>query len=117
MCKKGYSSKNVRNVRPDITMLRKNSGSADFMSFPPNNSRWFTHRNPRTPAKPEAASYLEMGDLLPQRRPPRILVVDDQPSIAGLMSQLLGMRGYDVVTAANAEEAEAEVSRQVPDLI
>src|SRR3979490_241484 len=87
------------------------------MSFQPNNSRWFTHRNPRTPAKPEAASYLEMGDLLPQRRPPRILVVDDQPRIAGLMSQLLGMRGYDVVTAANAEEAEAEVSRQVPDLI
>ena len=58
-----------------------------------------------------------MGDLLPHRRPPRILVVDDQPSIAGLMSQLLGMRGYDVVTAANAEEAEAEVERQVPDLI
>jgi len=43
--------------------------------------------------------------------------VDDQPSIAGLMSQLLGMRGYDVVTAANAEQAEAEVERQVPDLI
>ncbi len=58
-----------------------------------------------------------MGDLLPHRRPPRILVVDDQPTIAGLMSQLLGMRGYDVVTAANAEQAEAEVSRQVPDLI
>jgi putative two-component system response regulator len=43
--------------------------------------------------------------------------VDDQPTIAGLMSQLLSMRGYDVVTAANAEQAEAEVGRQVPDLI
>jgi putative two-component system response regulator len=43
--------------------------------------------------------------------------VDDQPTIAGLMSQLLSMRGYDVVTAANAEQAEAEVSRQLPDLI
>ena len=43
--------------------------------------------------------------------------MDDQPTIAGLMSQLLGMRGYDVVTAANAEQAEAEVDRQVPDLI
>lgn len=58
-----------------------------------------------------------MGDLLPRRRPPRILVVDDQPSVAGLMSQLLSMRGYDVVTATNAGEAEAEVSRQAPDLI
>ncbi|HLW84547.1 MAG TPA: HD domain-containing phosphohydrolase [Candidatus Sulfotelmatobacter sp.] len=48
---------------------------------------------------------------------PHILVVDDQPGIAGLMSQLLGMRGYEVVTAANAEEAEAEIRRHAPDLI
>ena len=58
-----------------------------------------------------------MGDLLPRRRAPRILVVDDQPSIAGLMSQLLTIRGYDVITACNAEQAEAEVRRQPPDLI
>jgi putative two-component system response regulator len=58
-----------------------------------------------------------VGDLLFRRRTPHILVVDDQPGIAGLMSQLLGMRGYDVVTAANAEEAEAEIRRQLPDLI
>ena len=55
-----------------------------------------------------------MGDLLPRRRSPRILVVDDQPSIAGLMSQLLTIRGYDVITASNAEQAEAEIRRQLP---
>ena len=33
------------------------------------------------------------------------------------MTQLLGARGYDVVSAASAEQAEAEVSRQMPDLI
>ena len=71
----------------------------------------------RTTAKGEAASYQGMGDLLPRRRAPRILVVDDQPSIAGLMSQLLMMRGYDVVTASSAEQAEAEVRKQLPDLI
>lgn len=65
----------------------------------------------------DAASYKEMGDLLPRRRAPRILVVDDQASIAGLMSQLLSIRGYDVVTASNADQAEAEVRRQQPDLI
>ena len=43
--------------------------------------------------------------------------MDDHPSIAGLMSQLLTLRGYDVVTAANAEQAEAEVRRHAPDLI
>lgn len=58
-----------------------------------------------------------MTELLQRRRVPRILVVDDQPSIAGLMSQLLTIRGYEVVTAANALEAEEEVRRQAPDLI
>lgn len=33
------------------------------------------------------------------------------------MSQLLAIRGYDVVTASSAEQAEAEVRRHVPDLI
>ena len=58
-----------------------------------------------------------MGDLLPRRRAPRILVVDDQPSIAGLMSQLLTLQGYEVITATNADQAEAEVHRHAPDLI
>jgi len=71
----------------------------------------------RTTSMRDTASYETMGELLPRHRAPRILVVDDQPSIAGLMSQLLMMRGYDVVTACNAEQAEAEVRRQAPDLI
>ncbi|MGA8619449.1 MAG: HD domain-containing phosphohydrolase [Candidatus Sulfotelmatobacter sp.] len=58
-----------------------------------------------------------MDSLWPVRRSPRILVVDDQPAIAGLMSQLLTMSGYDVVTAADAQQAEAEVRHQAPDLI
>lgn len=62
-------------------------------------------------------SYPDMGELLSTRRAPRILVVDDQPGIAALMRQLLTLRGYSVVTASNAEQAEAEVRRQAPDLI
>jgi putative two-component system response regulator len=86
------------------------------MNFSPS-SRPSSLPDSRTTADAGAATYQIMGDLLSRRRPPRILVVDDQPSIAGLMSQLLTMRGYDVVTAANAEQAEAEVRRQLPDLI
>src|SRR5580704_209604 len=52
-----------------------------------------------------------------RRHAPRILVVDDNPGIAALMSQLLSMRGYDVVTASDAQQAEMEVRRQAPDLI
>jgi putative two-component system response regulator len=58
-----------------------------------------------------------MHVLPTQRQAPRILVVDDNAMLVALMSQLLAMRGYDVVTAENAEQAEAEVRRQAPDLI
>src|SRR5271169_5611957 len=80
-------------------------------------SRSLSRSDLRTTSQREFASYPEMGDLLYRRHVPRILVVDDQPAIAGLMSQLLNLRGYDVVTAASAEEAEAEIRRQLPDLI
>src|SRR5438309_6356282 len=80
-------------------------------------SRPLSRPDVRTTSQGEAASYQEMGELLPRRRAPRILVVDDQASIAGLMSQLLSIRGYDVATAGNVDQAEAEVRRQLPDLI
>jgi putative two-component system response regulator len=70
-----------------------------------------------TTSQPELGSERSMANLLPVRHPPRILVVDDQPTIAGLMSQLLTMSGYDVVTACDAQQAESEVRRQAPDLI
>jgi putative two-component system response regulator len=58
-----------------------------------------------------------MGEVGNRRHSARILVVDDNASIAALMSQLLAMRGYEVVTAGDAQQAEAEVQRQAPDLI
>lgn len=83
--------------------------------FPPSRSP--LRQDSRTTSQKQLASYPEVSDLLFGRRVPRILVVDDQPAIAGLMSQLLAMRGYEVVTATSAEEAEAEIRRQPPDLI
>jgi putative two-component system response regulator len=65
----------------------------------------------------DSGSKEGMASLSPVRRPARILVVDDQPTIADLMNQLLTMSGYDVVTATDAQQAEAEVHRQPPDLI
>ncbi len=70
----------------------------------------------RTTSSRKLASDRGMNNLFP-RRQPRILVVDDQASIAGLMSQLLTLRGYDVVTASNVEQAEAELRKRPPDLI
>jgi len=84
---------------------------------PPLSSRNSPHPDTQTTSSEETASDQFMSELLPRRRAPRILVVDDQPGIAGLLRQLLTMRGYDVVTASNAEQAEAEVRSQTPDLI
>jgi putative two-component system response regulator len=58
-----------------------------------------------------------MGELLIHRRVPRVLVVDDNPDMAELMRELLASRGYDVVTVRDADEAEVEVHRHLPDLI
>ena len=84
---------------------------------PPPTHRFVRPDVAQTTSPSSTASYRIMSDLLLHRRLPRILVVDDQPSIAGLMSHLLTARGYEVVTAADAEQAETEVRRQAPDLI
>jgi putative two-component system response regulator len=83
----------------------------------PHNCRPAVSSEDRRTFQPEAASDQDMHLLSTKRQAPRILVVDDHPAIAGLMSQLLAQRGYDVVTAADAEQAEEEVRRQSPDLI
>jgi putative two-component system response regulator len=70
-----------------------------------------------TTCRAEAASDSEMNVAALRKQASRILVVDDNPGIAALMSQLLSMRGYDVVTAGDAHAAEAEIRRQAPDLI
>jgi putative two-component system response regulator len=62
-------------------------------------------------------SYKHMGEVASHRRAPRVLVVDDNPSIMKLMQDLLASRGYDVVAVSDAVEAEVEVRRHPPDLI
>jgi putative two-component system response regulator len=86
------------------------------MSFP-HDSRAAVRGKDWTTSQPKSASDQDMHVLPARRQAPRILVVDDHPTIAGLMSQLLTQRGYEVVTAENAEQAAAEVRREAPDLI
>jgi two-component system OmpR family response regulator len=47
---------------------------------------------------------------------PRILVVDDEPSILDAVGTALRYEGFDVVTAANGKDALAAVSQQDPAL-
>jgi putative two-component system response regulator len=51
------------------------------------------------------------------RRRPRILVVDDNQDNLLLLGELLRTRGYEAVGASTAEEAQAVVHHEPPDLI
>lgn len=48
---------------------------------------------------------------------PRILVVDDHAANVKLVSFVLRARGFEVVAAHDADEARAELEREVPALI
>lgn len=62
-------------------------------------------------------SSQSMGEVLTRRRASRILVVDDNPDTMQLMRELLETDGYEVTTVLDAAQAEAEIHRQLPDLI
>ncbi len=51
------------------------------------------------------------------RTPPRILVVDDNPTNIKIVQTRLASEGYDIVTAADGEEALVAAHEQAPDLI
>jgi len=48
---------------------------------------------------------------------PVILVVDDNPTNLKLVSDLLEFDGYEIIKAEDAEQAQALLKEQLPDLI
>jgi putative two-component system response regulator len=71
----------------------------------------------KQPVYPVTESQVRMPESTAHKRLPRILVVDDNVDNAFLMRQLLGSRGYEVVAAANATEAESQMNIHPPDLV
>jgi adenylate cyclase len=51
------------------------------------------------------------------RVPPRILITDDQPMNVDILQMRLAVHGYELLTAADGEEALAVARAQLPDLI
>lgn len=74
-------------------------------------------QNSRITLHPKLHSYKEVEELRMGRRSFRILAVDDNPDTMVLMRDLLESRGYEVIVAPDANQAEAEIRRQPPDLI
>jgi putative two-component system response regulator len=58
-----------------------------------------------------------VAEFVSRRRSPHLLVVDDNRDNLLLLRELLAIRGYEVETAASAEEAETKLAERTPDLI
>ncbi len=63
------------------------------------------------------ASRERMSEVPNRRRAQRILIVDDNPDNIILTRELLGSRGYDVLSVNSAEAAQQAIQTQQPDLI
>jgi adenylate cyclase len=50
-------------------------------------------------------------------QPAKILVVDDDPDFVEIIRTVLESEGYQIITAANGEQALARVKAQHPDLM
>jgi putative two-component system response regulator len=58
-----------------------------------------------------------MSEVPNRRRAQRILIVDDNPDNIILTRELLGSRGYEVLSVNSAEAAQQAIQTQQPDLI
>ena len=61
-----------------------------------------------TPVDPPAD---QLAEPIPVDRPPRVLVLDDQPPIRSLFVEVLSQNGYEVVPVETTREAEEELRR------
>ncbi|MFD4138655.1 MULTISPECIES: response regulator transcription factor [unclassified Streptomyces] len=68
-------------------------------------------RNPDTASPPSAGLHRPDGS------PVRVLVVDDEPDLAGILSDALRYEGWDVSTAGTGEEAVAAARDVSPDAV
>ena len=96
---------------------RRGPGKSFTMSSVSSGPKMSLPQKPPTTISSRSVSYREMAEVLARRSPPRILVVDDNQDIMGLMQELLATHGYDVVAVPDAIHAEAEILRHPPDLI
>ena len=72
-----------------------------------------------SPARPgtERPAPDTRSAVLGTPRPPRVLIVDDNPQNADLMEAYLGATGYDLRTAADGEQTLRDIAAWQPDLV
>jgi len=65
--------------------------------------------HPSSPSQPAVGLFSEKEIARLRQRPPKILVVDDKLDTLLLLRELLSSKGYEVITAGDAEDAEDKV--------
>src|SRR5436190_4426812 len=60
---------------------------------------------------------IPLNSHLMESKPPKILIVDDEPSICWAFRQLLQAEGWHAFTAASAEEGLEVIAAEHPDLV
>lgn len=48
---------------------------------------------------------------------PKLLITDDELDICNFVKSFFEMRGFDVVTASNGDEAMAKLLKELPDIV
>jgi putative two-component system response regulator len=64
-----------------------------------------------------ASANVTDGNVTVKPRNPRVLVIDDDPSVAELLGRIVTRDGYDVAVAADGATAFAAIAEQGPDVI
>jgi CheY-like chemotaxis protein len=68
------------------------------------------------PADADGAGAWAVVELMPSR-PSRVLIVDDDPGVLDVLQEMLGMLGYDVMTAASGEVGLEALPIFEPDVL
>jgi two-component system, cell cycle response regulator DivK len=59
----------------------------------------------------------EPSRVMPERDRPLVLVVEDQDELRRLYAEQLALSGFDVIEAANGEDAISHTSARAPDVV
>lgn len=107
------------HLRPDLSLLSERGAPASIIDL---IGRCLEKSPENRPA--DAGDFLSKLDLPeaieveePVKRRRRVLIVDDDPLIRGVLSTLVGRMGADVIQSENGEDALSVLGETVPDLI
>jgi two-component system response regulator RstA len=66
---------------------------------------------------PAELGYAERATMLSEDGPPRVMIVEDDPKLSGLVSQFLSSHGMSVVIEERGDRAAERVIAEAPDVV